>query len=173
MTASLYDISVPSYLQILGGLSGVLEKGAKHAAENDIDLVELMGSRLHPDMLPFCFQVVAAWHHGGAAIKGIEDGLFTPPPPHSGYSYADLQGLLATAIADLEGLDAGTVNAMSGKSLLFRLGDMELPFTAENFILSFSLPNLYFHTTTAYDMLRMNGTPLGKMDFLGAVRFGA
>ena len=59
---------------------------------------------------------------------------------------------------------------MEGGTILFKVGDFEMPFTAENFILSFSLPNLYFHATTAYDILRMAGAPLGKMDFLGQMR---
>ena len=80
---------------------------------------------------------------------------------------------MSDAIAGLEALDAEQVNAMSGKEVFFRMGDFEIPFTAENFVLSFSLPNLYFHATTAYDMARMSGVQIGKMDYLGQMRVGA
>ena len=79
---------------------------------------------------------------------------------------------MSEAIAGLEALDAEQVNALAGKEMFFRMGDFEIPFTAENFVLSFSLPNFYFHATTAYDMLRMAGVQIGKFDYLGQVRVG-
>ncbi len=79
MAISLYDISVSTYLQVLGGLAGVLEKGAEYAGKNDLDLVEIVQTKLRPDMLPFRFQVVATVHQSLGAIKGIREGLFTPP----------------------------------------------------------------------------------------------
>ena len=64
------------------------------------------------------------------------------------------------------------MDALAGNAMYFRMGDFELPFTAESFVMSFALPNFYFHATTAYDMLRIAGVPLGKMDFLGQMRLG-
>ncbi|MEM9622424.1 MAG: DUF1993 family protein, partial [Pseudomonadota bacterium] len=72
----------------------------------------------------------------------------------------------------LASLSESEVDGLADKSLVFKLGEREMPFTNENFLLSFSLPNFYFHATTAYDILRMLGTPLGKMDFLGRLRVG-
>ena len=65
---------------------------------------------------------------------------------------------------------AETVNGFEGKAMEFRMGKMAIPFNAEDFLLTFSLPNFYFHATTTYDMLRMKGTSIGKMDFMGRLR---
>jgi hypothetical protein len=78
--------------------------------------------------------------------------------------------MVATTKAALEALTAAEVDARAGKDVTFEMGDFKIPFTAETFIMSFSLPNFYFHATTAYDLLRMKGAPLGKRDFLGAMR---
>lgn len=171
MATSLYDVSVRTYLQVLGGLSTVLEKGAKHAAENDLDMKELINFRLHDDMLPFKFQVIAACHQSLGCLKGAQSGAFAPPPQIPGIDYEGLQQLVSDTIAELQALSEDEVNALANNDLIFTLGSMELPFQGKDFILSFSLPNFYFHATTTYDMLRIKGTPLGKMDFLGAVRF--
>ena len=69
-----------------------------------------------------------------------------------------------------EKLTPADVNALDGKDIIFQIRDTKMPFTAENFLLSFSLPNFYFHATTAYDILRTKGVPLGKRDFLGRMR---
>ena len=170
MSNSLYDISIKSYLQTLGGIAQVMEKGAAHAANEGINLDEFIDQRMREDMLPFSFQVISVWHHSLGAIKGLHAGEFRPPPTLEDLSYAKLQGLVAEAASELGAMSEDEVNAMAGKDLVFKLSGMELPFKAEDFILSFSLPNFYFHSTTTYAMLRMMGTPLGKMDFLGAVR---
>lgn len=173
MTTSLYDMSVPSYLQVLGGMANVMRKAADHYQENGMDLGELVAKQLQPDMQPFSFQINAIKHHSMGAIEGLQRGEFNPPPSLPELDYAGLQGLVADAIAGLESLNAEEVNALAGKEMYFRMGDFEIPFNAENFVMSFSLPNFYFHATTAYDVLRMHGVPLGKMDYLGRLRTGA
>lgn len=170
MATSLYDMSVASYLQILGGIGHVLEKGAGYAAESGIDPAELVEARLRDDMLPLRFQLVSVAHHSLGAIRGIQAGLFQPPPSLPELDYGELQGLVGDAAEELRGLDRGEIDALAGRDVLFKLPGMEIPFTAENFVLSFSLPNFYFHATTAYDILRMKGVPLGKLDFLGQMR---
>jgi len=86
--------------------------------------------------------------------------------------YKGLQGLVGDAVAELKTVERDEIDALEGNDMKFKMGDIEIPFTAENFILSFSLPNFYFHATTTYDILRMAGVPLGKMDFLGEMRVG-
>jgi hypothetical protein len=171
MATSLYDISVRSYLQILGGLSTAMQKGAAHAAENNIDMKELINFRLRDDMLPFKFQVIATCHQSLGCLKGLRTGSFAPPPDMPDIDYAGLQQLVSETIEELGAMTEGDINALSNNDVIFKMGSMELPFQGEDFILSFSLPNFYFHATTTYDMLRIKGTPLGKLDFLGAVRF--
>lgn len=173
MSTSLFDLSVPSYLQVLGGVAGVMQKAADHYQENGLDLGELLAAKLQSDMLPFTFQVNSVTHHSLGCIKGLQRGEFNPPPQLPELDYAGFQALVADTIAELEALDPDEVNALAGKEMFFRMGDVEIPFTAENFVLSFSLPNFYFHATTAYDLIRMAGVKIGKMDYLGQMRVGA
>ncbi len=91
MAISLYDASIPSYLQILGATSAVLTKGKAHAQANGIDLSELVESRLIEDMAPLRFQIISTAHHSFGAINGIKAGVFNPPP-----SYPDLNSTVCT-----------------------------------------------------------------------------
>ena len=84
--------------------------------------------------------------------------------------FAALQSLLENAEHDLNNFTANDINACSEKEVVFKMGSIEWPFSSENFILSFSLPNFYFHVTTMYDMLRMRGVPVGKLDFIGKMQ---
>ena len=172
MAIPLYDISVGSFLQIVGALEGVLAKGLEHFKANNIDPNEVVESRMIADMLPFKFQVTAVAQHSLGAIRGIEKGLFTPPsdmPP----DYAGLQKLISDTHVGLKALTPAEVNALEGRDVIFQLRDFKIPFVAEGFVQSFSLPNLHFHATTAYDILRMKGVKLGKRDYLGAMRIKA
>jgi hypothetical protein len=173
VSISFYEASVGSYLQELGAVAGVLEKGASHASEAGLDLQEIVMTRLHDDMMPFHFQVVSVAHHSWGAMQGLQKGRFNPPSFDLDKDYAGLQALVAEARDGLAGLDESEVEALGEKSMIFKLGKNELPFSNQNFLLSFSLPNFYFHATTTYDILRMLGTPLGKMDFMGQMKMGA
>jgi hypothetical protein len=170
---SFHDASVGSYLQVLDGVSGVLDKGASHAAETGLDLQDVVMTRLHEDMMPLHFQVVSVAHHSWGAMQGMQKGAFDPPSFDLGKDYAGLQALVAEARDGLAGLDEAEVEALAEKSMVFKLGKRELPFKNQNFLLSMSLPNFYFHATTTYDILRMLGVPLGKIDFLGRMKVGA
>ena len=130
-------------------------------------------TRLRDDMMPLHFQVVSVAHHSWGAMQGLQKGVFSPPSFELDKDYAGLQGLVAEARQGLGGLDAADVEALADKSIVFKLGKRELPFTNRNFLFSFSLPNFYFHATTTYDILRMLGVPLGKMDFLGRMKVGS
>lgn len=170
MTISLYDGSVMSYLQALGGVGNFLDRGLAHCRENNIDPESIVETRLHPDMLPFRFQIQSVVHHSLGAIEAIKSGVFRPPHDLPADNYAALQALIAGARDALMKLTPEAVNASEGADVIFEMRDMRLPFTAEGFLLSFSLPNLHFHATTAYDILRTKGVPLGKRDYLGALR---
>ena len=170
MTISLYDASVKNYLQILGSTSAVLTKGKAHAEANGLDLGELLETRLIEDMADFRFQIISTAHHSLGAINGIKAGVFNPPSSFPDLDYDGLHGLIKEAEEALKEISADEINALEGHDMRFEMGDFQIPFTAENFILSFSLPNFFFHATNTYDILRMKGVPLGKMDFLGAMR---
>jgi hypothetical protein len=168
--ASLYDISVGSYLQGLAGVAGTLEKGRQKLAEDGGDPDGILETRLFADMLPFKFQIISVCHHSLGAIRGIERGEFNPPGAVEATTYADFQKLVEDTRDGLKALSPDAVNAWAGKDVNFKLGAMTMPFEAETFVLSFSLPNFYFHAATAYDILRIQGAKLGKRDFMGAVR---
>ncbi|GHA01324.1 hypothetical protein GCM10008090_08070 [Arenicella chitinivorans] len=169
---TFYDLSIGSYKQAIDGMITVMNKGAEFAAENNLDPDNFVKARLHENMLPLLFQVNCVEVHTLGALSGIESGVFTPPSTTEQRDYSGLQAMLIQTKSELETLDPSHVENLSGKSMIFKFKDYELPFTAENFVMSFSLPNLYFHTTTAYDILRHNGVPLGKADFLGRMRIG-
>jgi hypothetical protein len=170
MAVQLYDLTVASYLQTLGAVNGFLERGASHCQDNNIDPEEIVETRLWNDMLPFRFQLISVAHHSAGAIEGMKAGVFAPPSERRPLNYAELQGLVADARTKLAALSREEVNALEGKDVAFAIGDRKMPFTAENFLMSFSLPNFYFHATTAYDILRSKGVPLGKRDFMGQMR---
>lgn len=170
MATSLYDLSVGSYLQTVGAIQGVLEKGLKHCESAGVDPESVVESRLAGDMLPFRFQVIAVAHHSLGAINALKTGLFGPPGAVGDLDYRGLMAHIAEALAGLKALTPAEVDACAGRDVLFKLPQFTIPFTAENFIMSFSLPNLHFHATTAYDILRAKGAPLGKRDYLGAMR---
>ena len=172
MEISFYDLSITSYLQSLNAVSNFLKKGAEYSSQSDLGLDELLETRLHPDMHPLRFQLISIAHHSAGAVKGMQRGEFNPPPRMPDASYADFQQLIDDAILELEAYSRDSIDALQGKPMKFKAGDFEIPFNTENFLLSFSLPNFYFHATTAYDILRMSGVPLGKRDYLGQMRTG-
>lgn len=167
MSFSLYDATVANYLQILGSVSGFLEKSLAHFKDNGIDPAEIVETRLFPDMLPFRFQVVSLAHHSRGAMEAAKNGVFVPPSGKPDLDYAALQALVKDAHSELSALTPDAVNALLGRDMTFKVGDRSMPFTAEGFLMSFSLPNFFFHSTTAYDILRHKGAPLGKRDFIG------
>jgi hypothetical protein len=171
MTISLYDASVGTYLQIVPAVGALLGKAAEHFAEQGTNLDELADSRLHADMLPLRFQVVSVVHHSIGTVESMRSGAFSPPPYDANLGFAALQARLKQAHDDLAAISPDEINALAGKTMEFVMGDLRLPFSAENFVLSFSLPNFNFHATTAYDILRHLGLPLSKRDYLGKLRF--
>ncbi|NCF44748.1 MAG: DUF1993 family protein [Proteobacteria bacterium] len=172
MSTSLFDLTVGSYSQVLGSAINFLQKGKDFCNEQGIDLAKIVETSLHENMADFHFQVVSLNHHSAKTIASLSSGEFLPPV---GYERMDYDGLLAMTESSLATMQAQTpeaINALAGNPIIFKLGSNELPFTAENFVLSFSLPNFYFHATTAYDILRQQGVSIGKMDFLGSMKMG-
>lgn len=118
-------------------------------------------------MMPLHFQLVSVVHHSIGALKGVESGEFTTPSFELDRSYEQLQDSISKALNDLASFDAARLG--ESKQVIFKIGSREMPFETDTFIKSFSIPNFYFHATTTYDILRMNGAPLGKLDFLGGI----
>ena len=171
MAITLYDATVRNFQQSLAALSGVLDAGLKHCQENNIDPEDYVGARLCGDMLPLHFQVQSAGHHSLGAIRGVQAGKFAPPPNIGKLDYAGLQKLITDSRVELDTLTSGDVNALADRDLEFVLSEkIKMPFVGEDFLLTFSVPNFYFHCTTTYAILRHKGVPLGKRDFIGLPR---
>ena len=173
MAFSLYDATVANYLQILGAAGSLLDKSLAYFHEKGIDPAEVVGTRLAPDMLPFWFQIVSLAHHSRGAMDAAKNGVFVPPSGKPDLDYATLQAMVTAARDELAALTPEAVNTYVGRDVTFKVGDRTLPFTAEGFLMSFSLPNFFFHAATAYDILRHKGAPIGKRDFMGRLRLKA
>ena len=126
--------------------------------------------QIKDDMLPFIFQIVSVAHHSLGAIEGAKSGVFSPSGAVGDLDYAGLQTLVTDARAALAAMTPDEINALEGRDMVFKLGERQMPFTVPGFLMSFSIPNLHFHASTAYAILRQAGVPLGKRDYLGAMR---
>jgi hypothetical protein len=170
MATSFYDLSVPTFLQTVRAMGGFLDRTDKHCAETGVDAGSFVHARLFEDMAPFHFQIEAAWHHSVWGLEAAKTGVFAPPALVGPVPFADLQAMIGKAEAALEAFTPDEVNGWAGKNLDLQIGPRRLAFTSETLILSFSLPNFYFHAVTAYDILRSRGVPLGKSDYEGRLR---
>jgi hypothetical protein len=171
MSFSLFDISVPVFRQYLGGLSGVLAKAEAHCATGAVKETDLMGFRLYEDMFPFSFQVMQSVAHSAGAVGAL---LGVPyPRPQSLETLAACKVAVDEAVAYLDGVDPKAMPTDGDADLDLQTPRGVMKFTARNYLLTFAYGNFFFHATTAYDILRHNGVPVGKRDFLGAVQMKA
>ena len=170
MATSLYDLSVPTFLQTVRAVGGFLDRAAKHCAETGAEPNDFVQARIVDDMAPSHFQIEAAWHHSVWGLEAVKTGVFAPPALVGPVLFADLKAMIGNAETTLEAFTPDEVNGWAGKDLDLKIGPRRLSFTSETFILSFSLPNFHFHAVTAYDILRSRGVPLGKRDYEGRLR---
>ena len=170
MPISLYDAFVPSARQTVGAVQALIGKAQGWIAEAGISEADIVGGRLHETMLPFSFQIKSVAQHSLGAIDGVRAGVFDATAGEMPTTLEGMKDLLARTESGLAAVTADEMEGFIGKDAAFDLRGMKIPFTGENFLLSFSQPNLYFHATTAYDILRAKGMALGKRDFLGQLR---
>jgi uncharacterized protein len=166
MPISLHAAFVPSCRQIIGGCLQVLKK-AEAAGFTD-----LTGLQLAPDMAPLAFQVGQVAAHSAGAIEGVRAGQFSPGGgiAPKGISYDNFRLVLQEADAALATVTEEEMEGFIGGTTLFVFRDTKMPFRSEDFLLSFSQPNFYFHASMMYAIFRNQGLPLGKMDFMGRPR---
>ena len=170
MPLSLHAAFVPTCLQILGSTKAIVEKAKVFCEEAGLAQEQLIFARLAEDMLPFNYQVKSTVVHSVSAIKSLERGVFLPDTNRPPETFELLSSMLDKAVEDLTKLTEGDLEKYIGKEMSFEFKEFKVPFTAENFLLSFSQPNFFFHATTAYDILRENGLKIGKIDFMGEMR---
>ena len=165
MPLSMYQASVPVFTRMLGVLSKILEKGAAYAEARAIEPSVLINARLAPDMLPLSSQVQIGSDmamRGAARLASVE----FPNNPDTETSFPELRERIAKTVRFLDALSADQVDGSEERTITIQMRDGELTFTGQDYLLNFVLPNLYFHVTAAYLILRHNGVELGKRDFL-------
>jgi hypothetical protein len=166
MTISMYKASAPIFIQFLTALSNVLDKGAAHAGEKKLDEAYLMSARLTPDMFSLARQVQQATTH---AVNACARGSGQEPPklPEELASFADLKKRIAAAVDFIKSVKPDQIDGSDEKPIVVQMGQNKREFTGQSYLLNHCLPHFYFHTTTAYDILRQQGVDLGKRDFMG------
>lgn len=162
----MFQASVPPILSRLETLSAILDKGAAFAAEQGIDPAELIEARLAPDMFPLARQVQIAsdiTKGGVARLAGVE----APSWPDEEASFPELKERLANTRSFIETIGAEQIDGSEDRAITVPAGAHQLHFRDQAYLLDFVLPNLYFHMTAAYLILRHKGVDVGKSDFLG------
>jgi len=165
MSLSMYQASVPVFVRALNNLSGILEKGAAHAEARGFDPGVLFHGRLAPDMYPLSRQVQIATDVAkgcGARLAGLEPPKFADDEA----AYGDLYGRIGKTVEFLQSLTPAQIDGTEEKEITLQLRET-ITFDGQTYLLAFALPNVYFHVTTAYDILRHNGVDIGKPDFIG------
>jgi hypothetical protein len=168
MTISMYQASVPVLISRLKALSQVLAKGEENAVARKIDPGVFLSARLAPDMLSLTQQVQIASDNA----KGIASrlaGREIPSYEDNEASFAELQERIAKTVRYLEGFAPADIDGSEERPVEMKLRSGPVTFTGQQYLLGFGMPNFYFHVVTAYAILRHNGVPLGKPDFIGGV----
>ena len=166
---ALYDVSIPAFVRGLKNLSVMLEKGEAFATEQGFDPSELLNTRLIDDMAPLTRQVQMTTDT--AKFLAVRVGQVENDPwADDESSYADVQARVAKAIAFLQNVSADGFEGREDAKVVLTTPSGDIPFTGSNYVHGFAIPNFYFHLSMAYALLRMKGVPLGKLDFLGAIR---
>lgn len=168
MQLSMYQASIPSLIHVLTNLAAIIDKAAAHAATRRIDEAAFLQSRLFPDMYPFSKQVQIATDMAKGCAARLA-GQEPPRYPDNESSFAELRARVQTTIDFLGSFNPAQIDGSEERhiSLPSRHGTRE--FTGRNYLLQFVLPNVYFHVTTAYNLLRHGGVEIGKQDYLGNI----
>jgi hypothetical protein len=168
MPLSIYDASVPIYVKLLGGLKSQLDKAAAYARSGGFEEAALLDARLYPDMWPLKRQVQAVTNHAFRGTARLA-GLPIPQITEAAGSFDDLQRRIDETLAFIKGVDRAAVEAGETREITFPMQDEQRTMPGRQYFLTFTLPNFYFHLTTAYNILRHNGVPLHKTDFTGPI----
>ena len=166
MTLSMYQASVPVFVRALSNLSHVLDKGAEHATAKGVSGEVLLQTRLIPDMLPLIKQVQIACDmatRGSARLAGTEPKSFEDNETTLEQAYSRIE----RSIEYIKSFKPEQIDGSETRAIQLKMRNGEMNFEGQAYLLHFTLPNLFFHCTTAYDILREAGTDIGKSDFIG------
>jgi len=168
MSLSVYAVTVPVFVRALTNLAAILDKAAAHCEAKKIDPAVLIGMRLYPDMLPLARQVRIACDFAKGAVARLA-GQEVPRWDDSEVGFADLKARIERTIEFVSAFTPAQLDAAPGRSVTVTMRGEDKTFEAMHYLLAMALPNFWFHTTTAYAILRHAGVELGKRDFIGAL----
>ena len=166
MTISMYQASVPRFVNILGNLSNILDKAQAHVEAQKLDTATLTNYRLYPDMLPMQVQVQIACDTAKGVVARLA-GIDIPVFEDNEKTLPDLKARVAKTIAFIQSITPAQVDGTEDKAIVTKRGDKETHYKGMQFLLGHATPNFYFHISMAYAILRHNGVEIGKRDFLG------
>ena len=166
MALSMYEASVPLFLRGLDQLAHVLRKGAAHAEAAGIDPATLVQARLAPDMFTLANQVQRASDTAKASVARLT-GLAAPAMADDEASFDDLLGRCAKTRDFIAGVDPDAFKGSGERVVEMKMPGHQVRFSGQHYLLQFGIPNFFFHITTAYDILRHQGVPVGKLDYIG------
>lgn len=166
MIMSMYQASVPAFLQTLRSLSAILDKAESFAGERKIDPAVLLGWRLAPDMFPLARQVQITTDQAKGCCARLA-GVEVPKWADDETTFEALRGRVAKTVDYVQTFAPDALDGSEAREIVLTAGSRELRFTGQQYLVGFVLPNFYFHATTTYAILRHCGLPIGKRDFLG------
>jgi uncharacterized protein len=168
MTITMYQASVPRIVNMLTNLDHLLDKALVHIESKKWNEAALTQFRLYPDMLPMARQVQIACDTAKGVVARLA-GVDIPVYEDNEVSFADLKQRLAKTMAFVNGFTAAQIDGSEDKDIVTKRGDVETHYKGMQFLLNHAMPNIYFHVTTIYAILRHNGVEIGKRDYLGKV----
>lgn len=166
MSLSMYQVSVPVFVRALGVLSELLKKAEAHAEEHGMVKDALVSARLADDMLPLMAQIQRASDTSKLSVERLS-GVAAPKFDDNETSFAQLQERIANTLAYINSVPASAFEQSETREVKLNFGSFQPAFQGDAYLLTFALPNFFFHIVTAYDILRNQGVPVGKRDFLG------
>jgi hypothetical protein len=166
MKTSMYQTSVPTFVRVLNNLAAILEKAAAHAEARKIDPAVFLNARLFPDMFPLTRQVQLAADSAAAGVARLA-GADVPTTENNENSIGELVVRIRKTIAQLEMIAPEQLDGTEDKTVSWQTRSSTRTMQGLPYLLHHVLPNVFFHATTAYNILRHNGVELGKMDYLG------
>ncbi|HVC02196.1 MAG TPA: DUF1993 domain-containing protein [Steroidobacteraceae bacterium] len=169
MSVSLFDVSVPVMTHALSNLSSLLDKAAAHAAAKKIDPAVFVQARLFPDMLPLSRQVQIACDGAKGAAARLA-GIEVPVHEDNEKTIPELQARIAKTIDFLKSVKREQFAGAESREVVLKFPTRTLQFTGLAYVNLFVLPNVYFHVTMSYALLREGGVEIGKSDFLGPIQ---
>lgn len=165
MALTMYQLSIPAFIQGLGVLTKLLGKAEAYARENGIAPDDLVNARLAPDMLTLAGQVQRV-SDTSKGLVGRLTSIEVPRFPDEEKTFDELRQRIANTVSFLGTVRPADLDDSGSREVTLNFPTLKVTFSGEDYLLKFVLPNFYFHLTTAYDILRHKGVPLGKADFL-------